>query len=87
MKIRPEHESYMDLASLITLVLTGALFILAVFLKGFTHDLLLEVGVFLVSVKVVISSAQADLRSRRIERSLAQLHEMMRGDSSREPRK
>ncbi len=36
------------------IVITFILFVIALFTKGLTHDLLLEVGVFLVSVKLIL---------------------------------
>ena len=36
------------------------------FLKGFTHDLLLEAGVFLVSVKLILMSYRSSLASVKI---------------------
>ena len=45
-----------DLSSLATLIATVVLFVVALFSKGLTHDLLLEAGVFLVSVKLVIAA-------------------------------
>lgn len=47
-----------DLASIFTLSITLILFVLALFSKGFTHDLLLEAGIFLVSVKLTISTSK-----------------------------
>jgi hypothetical protein len=44
----------LDYGSLAVMAITLVLFIGAVFTKGFTHDLLLEAGVFLVSVKLII---------------------------------
>ncbi len=49
-------KKYLDLRSLAVIVLTLVLFVLAIFLKGFTKDLLLEAGVFLVSVKLILMS-------------------------------
>jgi hypothetical protein len=53
------------------------LFIAALFIKGFGHGVLLEAGVFLVSVKLIIMSyknsvtaAETKERLRRIERYL-----------------
>lgn len=43
-------------ASLSIIVITFVLFALALFSVGFTHDLLLEAGVFLVSVKLILGS-------------------------------
>lgn len=47
-----------DIFSILTLLTTLILFILALFAKGFTHDLLLEAGVFLVSVKLMITTSK-----------------------------
>ena len=43
-------------ASLLIIVITFVLFALALFSVGFTHDLFLEAGVFLVSVKLILGS-------------------------------
>lgn len=48
----------MDVASWIVIVITFVLFGIAVFEKGLTHDLLLESGVFLVSVKLILMGAK-----------------------------
>jgi hypothetical protein len=48
----------MDVASWLVVVITFALFALAVVEKGLTHDLLLEAGVFLVSVKLIMMNAK-----------------------------
>ena len=47
-------KEHLDFGSLIVIITTCVLFILALFTKGFTHDLLLEAGVFLVSVKLIM---------------------------------
>ncbi len=46
----------LDQASLLVIVITLLLFILALFSQGFTHALFLETAVFLVSVKLILSS-------------------------------
>jgi hypothetical protein len=48
----------MDVASLVVIAITFLLFAIAVVEKGLTHDLLLEAGVFLVSVKLILMSAK-----------------------------
>lgn len=55
------------IASSTTLVLTAVLFLIAAFEKGLTHELLLEAGVFLVSVKLVLATERSDLAFRKIE--------------------
>ena len=73
-------SSYIDKASALTLALTLVLFVIALFVKGFTHDLLLEAGVFLVSIKLVIAGYKNQQGTRslidrldRIERKLENL--------------
>ena len=47
-------REHFDLGSLTIIAVTFVLFVVALFAKGLTHDLLLEVGVFLVSVKLIV---------------------------------
>jgi hypothetical protein len=49
-------KKHFDAGSLVVILITFVLFVAALFTKGFTHDLLLEAGVFLVSVKLIIMS-------------------------------
>jgi hypothetical protein len=57
---------HLDTGSLAVMGLTLVLFIAAVFAKGLTHDLLLEAGVFLVSVKLVMMAYKNSLSNQRI---------------------
>ena len=59
-------KKYFDAGTMIVLIVTLLLFIAALFTKGFTHDLFLEAGVFLVSVKIILLSYQ----NRRINISI-----------------
>jgi hypothetical protein len=52
---------HIDLATLGVIAITLVLFALAVIEKGLTHELLLEAGVFLVSVKLMLMGAKASL--------------------------
>ena len=49
-----ELRKHFDLGSLLVIVVTFILFVSAVFTQGFTHDVLLEAAIFLVSVKLII---------------------------------
>jgi hypothetical protein len=40
--------------STVVIALTMVLFLVSIFVKGFTHELLLETGVFLVSIKLIL---------------------------------
>lgn len=57
----------------IVIGLTFILFIVALFVKGFTHDLLLEAGVFLVSVKLILLSQKNMEMEERILNELKKL--------------
>ena len=61
---------YLDLASLLTIALTLILFVTALFLNGFTHDLFLEGGVFLVSVKLILGAHKNKIDVLRLEEKL-----------------
>lgn len=73
--------------STITLVITVVLFAISVFVTGFTHELLLEVGVFLVSMKLVLNSSKAALAIEKIDERLnaIQVHLEQGRDSGEAP--
>jgi hypothetical protein len=50
----PDTQRRLDIGSRLVVLMTFVLFVAALFVKGFGHDLLLETGVFLVSVKLII---------------------------------
>jgi hypothetical protein len=66
-------KRHIDLASTLTLIITVVLFVIALFEKGFTHELLLEAGVFLISIKLVLSSFRTQQRLHSIEEKLERL--------------
>lgn len=47
-------KRHFDSGSLIIISITFVLFVWALFVKGFAHDMLLEAAVFLVSIKLVV---------------------------------
>jgi len=47
---------HFDLGSLIVILVTFILFLVSLFVKGLTHDILLEAGVLLVSIKLILMS-------------------------------
>ena len=63
-------KKWMDLASGLTLLATVVLFGLATIVHGFGRELLLEAGVFLVSVKLVLSNYKIETLARRLEAKL-----------------
>ena len=63
--------------AVVTIVLTVGLFVLALFVKGFTHEMLLEAGVFLVSVKLILMTKKNTETEYRLEQRLANIQEML----------
>ena len=63
-------HALVDFGTLATVALTLVLFVAALFVKGFTHDLLLEAGVFLVSVKLVLMSYKSSVATDAIRDEL-----------------
>jgi len=51
------------------------LFGVALFAKGFTHDLLIEVAVFLVSVKLIVMTYSNSVASKKLEKKLSDIEE------------
>jgi len=45
---------HFDHPSLLVITITAALFMLALLVKGLTHDMLLEAGVLMISIKLVL---------------------------------
>ena len=64
---------HFDFGSLAVIIITFILFALALFTKGFTHDLLLEAGVFLVSVKLILMAYKNTTRTRRVDLKLDEI--------------
>ncbi|MGE5059809.1 MAG: hypothetical protein ACM3N3_11240 [Betaproteobacteria bacterium] len=65
---------HFDAGSLLVILITFFLFVAALFTKGFTHDLLLEAGVFLVSVKLIIMSYKHGVTADNLLDRLNQMH-------------
>jgi hypothetical protein len=70
-------HKHFDAGSLFVIIITF-IFFLALFTKGFTHDLLLEVGVFLVSVKLIIMAYKNNVNSQRLTRALLEIKKHLR---------
>lgn len=76
---------YFDISSLLVIVLTFALFVAALYFTGLTHDLLLEAGVFLVSVKLIFMSYKNAVTSDKLHNELAEIRSLLQemNDKSR----
>ncbi len=68
---------HLDYSSIIVITVTFILFTLALFTKGMTHDILLEAGVFLVSVKLILMAYRSGTCFQRILRELKKINETL----------
>jgi len=66
-------KKYFDTGSMVVIIITFVLFVLALFTKGFTHDLLLEAGVFLVSVKLIMMAYSNSVYIKGLENELKEI--------------
>lgn len=77
-------KKYLDTGSLIVIVITFLLFGFALVTKGFTHNLLLEAGVLLVSVKLIMMAYRTSVFyndiSSDLRKILALLSEQEKAD-------
>lgn len=66
----------------VVILLTVALFGLSLAVKGFTHELFLEAGVFLVSVKLILMAGKNAESEKRLERHLTQIKALLARDTA-----
>jgi hypothetical protein len=65
---------HLDIWSRLVIIVTFLLFAAALFVKGLTHDLLLEAGVFLVSVKLIAMAYKSSVAAAELNDRLDALH-------------
>jgi hypothetical protein len=69
--------AYHDPWSITVIAVTFLLFLVALFMKGITHDLLLESGVFLVSLKLIMMSHKQSALSELMEERLDEIRNLL----------
>lgn len=75
------QSKLLDFSSGLTVFLTLFFFAIAAVEKGLTHDLLLEAGVFLVSLKLIIASVKTAEAEKRLEERLEKIEQLLKGRS------
>jgi len=70
----PDTQRHLDRGSQLVILVTLVLFVAALFFKGFGHDVLLEAGVFLVSVKLIMMAYQNRITEQQMNDRLDGLH-------------
>ena len=71
-------DRHIDMGSYAVIGVTFILFIVALFATGFTHDLLLEAGVFLVSLKLIIMSYKNGMYIGNLHQELRDIKNLLR---------
>ena len=66
------------MASLVVILITFILFVAALFVKGLKHDLLLEAGVFLVSVKLILMAHRNSMHAEAIQEKIDKIYATMK---------
>jgi hypothetical protein len=69
-----EIRKHFDPGSLVIISVTLVLFVSAVFTEGFTHDVLLEAAVFLVSVKLIIMAYKSIDAANSLHKKLDEIY-------------
>ena len=69
---------YFDTGTIIVIVITILLFIIALFVKGFTHDLMLEAGVLLVSITLIMMAYKNSLNYSDLKKELTEIKQLLK---------
>lgn len=75
-------SEHFDFGTLIVIAITFVVFVIALFVKGFTHDLLLEIGVFLISVKLVLMGYKNSVTTKELLKELCEIRKSLGKDKN-----
>ncbi|NNC95421.1 MAG: hypothetical protein HKN92_07650 [Chitinophagales bacterium] len=75
-------KKYLSTTDITVILITAILFIVALFVKGLTKEILLEAGVLLVSVKLILMHHKVASTSDKILKQLDQINSKL-ADSNR----
>ncbi len=79
-------NKHFDTPTVIVIIVTFVLFAVALFVKGFTHDLLLEAGVFLVSVKLMLMGYKNSVTNKKMMDELQEIKNRLAEKQNTEPK-
>ena len=66
-----------DSGIIIVIVITVLLFTVALFVKGFTHNLLVEAGVLLVSIKLIMMAYRNSINYSDLKKELNEIRRLL----------
>jgi len=70
-------KEYLSTTDLLVIIATIILFVMALFIKGLTHDMLLEAGVLLVSVKIIMMNYKNSISNKKIMDELDEIKKVL----------
>jgi hypothetical protein len=70
-------RDHFDPWAIAVIILTFALFIMALFIKGLTHEILLEAAVFLVSIKLIMMGHRISVQTKKTELQLERIYDAL----------
>jgi hypothetical protein len=79
-------SKHVDLNSLTIIIITFLLFFIALFAKGLSHDILLEAGVLLVSIKLIMMAYKHRVYIDEINEELQEIKVLIIQQSVQKPR-
>jgi hypothetical protein len=68
---------YFDTGIIIVIAITVLLFTVALFVKGFTHNLLVEAGVLLVSIKLIMMAYRNSINYSDLKKELNEIRRLL----------
>ena len=74
-------RKHFDAGSILVIAITFVLFAIALFTTGFTHDLLLETGVFLISVKIIQLAYSNSVNNYKIREELEEIKALIKAQN------
>jgi len=78
-------DKYSDPWATGTIVATCILFVVALAVKGISKDLLLEAGVFMVSVKLILMARKNAETEHRLEQQLEEIKQLLARKDAQAP--
>lgn len=76
-------KKHFDLGNLIVILITFLLFVVALFVKGITKDLLLEAGVLLVSVKLIMTAYRTGQFYKELKNDMEEIKSLIKDQAGK----
>ncbi len=71
-------DNRLDFGSAFIIVITFILFVVSLFVKGLSHEILLDSAVFLVSVKIIIMSFKNESYIKELSKQLEEIKKLIK---------